>query len=103
MTNSRFDPNTILESINIIMDYANLNKNFDYEFRTTVVEDQLKKEDFKKMGEMIKGSRLYYLQKFQPKEDLNNPDFSKRKAYSDNEMNEFKEIMENYVEKVFVR
>jgi pyruvate formate lyase activating enzyme len=103
VTNSRFDPNTILESIKIIMDYANLNKNFDYEFRTTVVEDQLKKEDFKKMGEMIKGSRLYYLQKFQPKEDLNNPDFSKRKAYSDNEMNEFKEIMENYVEKVFVR
>ena len=85
------------------MDHAKENKNFDYEFRTTVVADQLLKNDFEKMGEMIKGARKYYLQKFQPQEDLNNPDFSKRKAYSDKEMEELKEVMEKFVEKVFIR
>ncbi|MEI6353061.1 MAG: anaerobic ribonucleoside-triphosphate reductase activating protein [Candidatus Nomurabacteria bacterium] len=103
VTNSRFDPNLILESIKIIKDYKDQNKNFDYEFRTTVVAGQLMKEDFEKMGEIIKGSRKYYLQNFQALEDLNNPEFSKKDSYSKKEMEEFKEIMEKYVEKVFIR
>jgi len=103
VTNSRFDPNLILESVKIIKDYAEQDKNFDYEFRTTVVAGQLLKEDFEKMGEIIKGSRKYYLQNFQALEDLNNPEFSKKDSYSKKEMEEFKEIMEKYVEKVFIR
>ena len=49
VTNSRFDLSAISESIKIIMDHAKENKNFDYEFRTTVVADQLLKNDFEKM------------------------------------------------------
>lgn len=103
VTNSRFDPNVIPESVKIIMDYAKENENFDYEFRTTVVEGQLGKVDFEKIGEIIKGSKKYFLQKFQSQEELNNPEFSQRHAYSEKEMEEFKEIMEKYVEKVFIR
>lgn len=103
ITNSKFDVKNILESINIIKNYANLNKNFDYEFRTTVVADQLKKEDFQKIGEMIKGSKRYFLQRFEPKKELNNPEFVNKTAYSEKEMQEFKEIMEKYVEIVAIR
>lgn len=103
ITNSHFDPNLILQSIKIIKDYADQNKNFDYEFRTTIVAGDLDKSDFEKMGEMIKGASKYYLQEFRPQEDLNNKDYSKRGPYSESEMKELKEIMEKYIEKVYIR
>ena len=36
----------------------------DYEFRTTVVEPLHHKENFEKIGELLKGCRRYYLQSF---------------------------------------
>ncbi|MFO0743680.1 MAG: anaerobic ribonucleoside-triphosphate reductase activating protein [Candidatus Paceibacterota bacterium] len=103
ITNSHFDPNLISESIKILKDHKKENKNFDYEFRTTIVAGDLDKTDFEKIGNMIKGSSKYYLQEFHPEDDLNNKEYSKRKGCNKEEMEEFKEIMENYVEKVFVR
>jgi hypothetical protein len=43
------------------------------------------------------------LQKFDPKEELNNPGFTNRKAYSEEEMQEFKKLMQKYVGNVFIR
>ena len=85
------------------MDYAKENKNFDYEFRTTIVAGDLDKNDFEKIGKMIKGASKYYLQEFRPEEDLNNKEYSKRQGYSESEMKELKEIMEKYIEKVYIR
>jgi hypothetical protein len=52
---------------------------------------------------MIKGSKRYFLQRFEPKKELNNPEFVNKTAYSEKEMQEFKEIMEKYVEIVAIR
>ena len=51
--------NNIQKSIKIIMQ-----SNVDYEFRTTVLKSQLSYEDFDQIGQMIKGAKRYYLQKF---------------------------------------
>lgn len=44
----------------------------DYEFRTTVVKSQLSPDDFDKIGELLKGAKRYYLQKFIPSKTLDN-------------------------------
>ena len=49
----------IQKSIDIIM-----NCGIDYEFRTTVLKSQLTFGDFEKIGQLIKGAKKYYLQKF---------------------------------------
>lgn len=88
----------IKKSITLIMQKAPR-----YEFRTTVVKGQLNKEDFEKIGQIIKGAPYYALQKFVVLGKTLDPEFMKRESYTDNEMNEFKKIMEKYVEKVIVR
>ncbi|GBC88919.1 Pyruvate formate-lyase 1-activating enzyme [bacterium HR13] len=72
----------INRSINLIM-----NSGVDYEFRTTVVKDQLSKDDILKIAEWIKGAKRYYLQKFLPGKTLD-PDFSSKTTYSDEEFAE---------------
>ena len=42
-----------------------LENHVDYEFRTTVVSDYHEVNDFKKIGEWIKGAKHYYLQNFE--------------------------------------
>lgn len=49
----------IKESISLLT-----TSNIPYEFRTTLVDEFHKKEDMDKLGELIKGSRILYLQKF---------------------------------------
>ena len=55
----------IKESISILM-----NSSIDYEFRTTVVKEYHDIEDFKLIGEMIKGAKNYFLQSFQNKDSV---------------------------------
>ncbi len=88
----------IEKSVKIIM-----NGNLPYEFRTTVVPALLDKNDIEKMGEMIKGARLWYLQRFKPDTDLINGDLRKIMPYSDKELNEMREIGAKYVKKCIVR
>ena len=87
----------IKESINLIM-----NSGLNYEFKTTVVKSLINKEDFKTIGNSIKGAKLYFLQKFVTAKLLD-PDFSKEKTYSDEEFEEIKNLMENYVSKCKIR
>ena len=87
----------IKKSIKLIMDKA-----LDYEFRTTIVVSQLSPEDFEKIGEMIRGAKKYYLQKFIPSKTINK-DFMNEKTYTDEEFEELKKTMFKYVDFCDVR
>ena len=72
------------------------------EFRTTVVKSLLNKDDLKKIGKLIKGARLYVLQKFVPSKLLE-PKFLNGGNYSAEEFEEFRKMMLNYVKECIVR
>lgn len=55
----KIDLEEIKKTINFL-----INSHYDYEFRTTVVKELHKKEDFIEINEMIKGAKKYRLQKF---------------------------------------
>ena len=57
------DLEKIKKSISIIM-----NSGVSYEFRTTLVKEFHTLEDMKALGELVKGSRILYLQKFVERE-----------------------------------
>lgn len=44
------------------------NSDIDYEFRTTVVKELHSHEDIRKIGELLKGSKRYFLQQFKKNE-----------------------------------
>ena len=74
---------TIKESISILM-----NGDTDYEFRTTVVDELHDESDFEKIGEMIKGAKHYFLQRFTDRDsvpygNLSAPSFDKMHKYCD--------------------
>lgn len=58
----------VLRSVDFLMSGA-----VPYEFRTTVVREFHKREDFAAIGRWIKGARRYYLQNFQDSGDLIRP------------------------------
>jgi len=91
------DTDKIKYNIKLIM-----NSGVDYEFRTTIVKSLLSKDDIVKIGELIKGAKLYILQKFTPSKTLNSL-FVNEKTYSDEEFSEMKNKMEKYVERCVVR
>jgi len=80
-TNSAIAEEKIRESISLIM-----NSGVDYEFRTTVVKEQLSPDDILQIGRLIKGARLYILQKFIPDKTLD-PLFAELTTYTDEEFN----------------
>lgn len=88
----------VKKSIKIILDC-----NLPYEFRTTIVPGLQAREDIEKMGEMIKGARVWYLQQFKPNTNLVDKDFEKVKPYTDVELDNMRKIAKKYVEKCVVR
>jgi len=93
----KIDTRKILDSIRLIM-----NSGLDYEFRTTVVKALFEKDDFYKIGQLIKNARLYVLQKFVPSKALDDT-FLDMKSYTDEELDCFKEIMEGFVQRCIIR
>ena len=93
----KIDTRKILDSIRLIM-----NSGLDYEFRTTVVKALFEKDDFYKIGQLIKNARLYVLQKFVPSKTLDDT-FLDMKSCTDEEFDCFKEIMEGFVQRCIVR
>ena len=69
-----------------------------YEFRTTVVASLVEKKDIKKIGELIKGAKKWYLQNFKSDINLVDDSFEKHKPYSLKEMEEMRKIGETYVD-----
>ncbi len=61
----KLDISKIEESIALL-----INSNIEYEFRTTVVKELHEISDFKKIGQMIKGAKRYFLQSYQYKDSV---------------------------------
>lgn len=83
------DMSKIYESISLLK-----GGNIGYEFRTTVVNELHKSDDFYKIGEMIMGAKHYFLQRFTDRDsvpygNLTPPSFDK--------MHEFAEIARKFV------
>jgi len=93
----KIDTRKILDSIRLIMDSG-----LEYEFRTTVVKTFFERDDFYKIGQLIKNARLYVLQKFVPSKTLDDT-FLGVKSCTDEELDCFKEIMEGFVQRCIIR
>lgn len=98
ITNSNVDIEKIKRSICLIM-----KSNIDYEFRTTVLRSQLSFEDFERIGEMIKGAKRYYLQKFEAKTDIVDNLLSNEKTYTNEEFRQITDKLKTYVNKAELR
>lgn len=97
ITRIKVDTKKIQESINIIM-----NSGIDYEFRTTVVKSQLSFEDFEHLGQLIKGAKRYYLQKFIPSKLLDET-LRNETTYTNEEFQQIIEILHQYVPNATLR
>lgn len=91
----KIDSEKIKESVSIIM-----NSGKEYEFRTTVVRELHKKENFEKIADLLSGAKQYFLQGYVDSERVISPGFT---AYSLNELEEFKEILQPKIKKVYIR
>ena len=79
-----------------------LGSKVDYEFRTTVVPTLHEAEDIKEICDNMKGCRKYVLQKFDVSlgKTTINPDFSKLKPFTDEEMKTFLSIAQELLPNV---
>ena len=76
------------------------NSGIDYEFRTTLVAEFHTEDDIKQIGEWLKGSKRYFLQKFKDsetciKQGLHEVDLQKAHQY--------KKILNKYIDNVSLR
>ncbi len=98
VANCFVDEAAVRKTIGIIMSSAP-----DYEFRTTIVKGQLGMDDMRRIGELIKGAKCHYSQKFVPNGNLNDPLFASRTGLTDAEMEETRRLMSGYVTNAFTR
>jgi len=85
-----------LESIKLI-----LNSNIDYEFRTTVIKWIHTKEKIDNISKYIAWAKAYYLQNYRAWKTLDKK--FKWESFSDKELEEFKNIWNLYIDKVWIR
>lgn len=90
------DTDAILATIRLIKASG-----IDHEFRTTLVKSQVSPEDLEEIGQLVKGSPRYALQRFRPGRTLN-PQFAREVTYSDDELTTLKERMQQYVKECVV-
>lgn len=100
-TNSWVNIKNIEESIKIISRNTK-KKKIDSEFRITVLPEFHNQEDLMKIGQWLKGSKKFALQKFIPKTTLNK-EFEKKSSYTEKELKEFAKPLRLFFEKVEVR
>lgn len=75
-----------------------------YEFRTTVVKDQLTREDIMEIGQMIEGAERYALQSFVSAGKTVDPKFRSARSYPQEEMRSWARVLEKeYVKHCLVR
>ena len=85
----------IKQTIHLLM-----SSNIPYEFRTTLVNEFHKIEDMDGIGNLIKGAKVLYLQKFVDREGCIQKGLHE---VSEEDANKFKEILLKYVDKVELR
>ncbi len=86
----------IKQSIGLIME-----SDVDYEFRTTVAHPIHEVEDFKGIGELISGANKYFIQNFVQSKHVN--EHTNFKPFTNDEINQAKKIMDNFVQQVSIR
>ncbi len=96
-TSTKFDIKKINQSVKILLEGK-----VDYEFRTTVVPGLVGKEDIIKIGEWIKGAKLYALQQFR-NIDVADKKYEKVKPYSKEKIEEFGKLLKGKLKKVKIR
>ena len=95
--NVKVDIEKIKKSIDIIM-----HSGVSYEFRTTIVKSQLKRDDILKIGESIRSAELYVLQSFRPTKTLD-PNFLKETSYTKEELEDIASSLKKLVKRTIVR
>ena len=93
----KVDLENIKKSVELIK-----NSNIGYEFRTTVVPEMHDKENMKKIGEWLKGSKKFTIQNFRPGKCLNEF-YNERTGFKKEELQDFKLILDDYFDKVEVK
>lgn len=91
------DTAAIMGSIKLIMDSG-----LDYEFRCTAVPGFVEKETIRKMGEMVRGAKRFVFQQYKSEKTLD-PSYNDIGPHSEERIEEFASIMEDYVEQVLLR
>jgi pyruvate formate lyase activating enzyme len=97
VTRSKIDEDKIRRTIEIIM-----KSGIAYEFRTTVPKKLLLEEDLLEMGKLLRNASCYILQQFIPTKTLDKQ-FLKYEAYSQEEMECFRDKLKKDVRIVSVR
>ncbi|MCG2808819.1 MAG: anaerobic ribonucleoside-triphosphate reductase activating protein [Candidatus Portnoybacteria bacterium] len=87
----------ILESVDLIK-----NSGKEYEFRTTALPGLIDKEDIRKIGQLLKGAKLFVLQPFKMDKNLNGL-WRGVKLYSEDDLKEMLEIARQYFYQVELR
>ena len=102
ITHSPIPAKIIQRSIDLLIEAGRQNQ-LEYEFRTTIVTEQLTQDDILQIGQTIKGAKNYYLQRFIPAHTLN-PEFAHKKTYSDKILNRLQQQLEKqFVQKCAIR
>jgi len=73
-----------------------------YEFRTTCVPTMTDEEDLRLIGKMVRGAKKYCLQQFRPQRTYDEK-FQDVGVYTKEDLQRFKNILEEYVEEVELR
>ena len=97
VTRSKIDEDKIRQSIEIIM-----KSGMPYEFRTTIPKKLLHEDDLLEMGKLLRNASCYILQQFIPTRTLDKQ-FLKYEAYSQEEMEYFREKLKKDVPVVRLR
>ncbi len=92
---SKMDLSRICASVSFLLEGT-----VQYEFRTTVMREFHREEDFRLIGAWILGADSYYLQSYQLSPQVISPVFS---AYTLEEMTSFEKILQPYVSHVEIR
>lgn len=97
MLEEKINYKEIGESISLIMKNAK-----DYEFRTTYVKGIHTLRSAKGIGELIKGSKRYYIQNFRPGKTIN-PDLNMSNSFTPKELESIKKVVSKYVKNTQIR
>ncbi|HJD47640.1 MAG TPA: anaerobic ribonucleoside-triphosphate reductase activating protein [Candidatus Mediterraneibacter norfolkensis] len=84
-----YDLENVKESVRYLMEGK-----IPYEFRTTVVREFHKRDDFEEIGRWLKGAEKYYLQGFEDSGDLIRPGL---RGYTKEIMDQALEIVRKYI------
>lgn len=98
ITGVKINFDNIKKSVKIIID-----SKLPHEFRTTLAPGLLTKDDINKIGKIIKGAQIWYLQKFKKDTELINDKIKKNKNFNEKEIEEMAEIGKKYAKKCEIR